>query len=83
MTSPLYLGACTEYPKQRILGKPIWATQFHPELSGSENLARFKRYQKGYASVMNEKDQQATFDRFKDSPETETLIPRFLEVVFG
>ena len=81
----IHLASSRRCPFQalKIKGKPIWATQFHPELSGSENLARFKRYQKGYASIMDKKEQQAAFDRFNDSPETETLIPRFLDVVFG
>jgi GMP synthase (glutamine-hydrolysing) len=71
------------YQAMRLPGKPIWATQFHPELSGSENRARFLRYQAGYGSVMNEDEQQATLDRFKESPETEQLIEKFVGLVFG
>jgi GMP synthase (glutamine-hydrolysing) len=71
------------YQALRIPGKPIWATQFHPELSGSENRARFLRYQAGYGSVMNENEQKATLNRFKESPETELLIEKFVGLVFG
>lgn len=67
----------------RIPEKPIWATQFHPELSGEENWLRFQRYQKGYASVMSEEERKATASRFGESPETLILIPRFLKLVFG
>ena len=81
----IHLASSERCPFQalRIPGQPIWATQFHPELTGTENLARFHRYQKGYGSVMSEEDQKMTLQRFRDSPETEALIPRFLELVFG
>ena len=66
----------------RIPDRPIWATQFHPELSGAENRIRFQRYQAGYASVMSQEERDVAADRFRDSPETEALLPRFLELVF-
>ena len=80
----LHLASSQRCPYQalRIPGKPIWATQFHPELTGPENLGRFIRYQKGYGSVMSDSDQQATFDRFKESPETERLLQKFVSLVF-
>ena len=48
------LAASERAPFQaiRIPGKPIWATQFHPELTRSENLARFHRYMAGYAGMI-------------------------------
>jgi GMP synthase (glutamine-hydrolysing) len=67
----------------RIPGVPVWATQFHPELSGDENLARFKRYLKGYSSIMSQDERADATSRFGASPETLLLIPRFLELVFG
>ncbi len=67
----------------RVPQKPIWATQFHPELSGEENRVRFDRYQKGYASVMSEAERKMASSRFRESPETLILIPRFLKLVFG
>jgi GMP synthase (glutamine-hydrolysing) len=70
------------FQAMRIPGKPIWATQFHPELSREENWLRFQRYQAGYATVMSEEERQAAASRFRGSPETEALIPRFLELVF-
>ncbi len=41
----VHLASSERCPFQalRISGKPIWATQFHPELSGEENLARVQR----------------------------------------
>ncbi len=81
----IHLAASKRCPYQafRVQGKPIWATQFHPELNRADNLARFVRYQKGYGAVMSKDEQDAAFNRFQDSPETETLIPRFLKLVFG
>ena len=67
----------------RIPNQPIWATQFHPELTRQENLLRFERYLDGYAAFMSEEEMKTTIDRFRDSPETERLIPQFLKVVFG
>jgi GMP synthase (glutamine-hydrolysing) len=66
----------------RIPEKPIWATQFHPELTREENLKRFHRYLDGYASMMSREEVEETLARFSDSPETKDLIPRFLRTVF-
>ena len=64
-------------------GKPIWATQFHPELTREENLKRFNRYLDGYASLMSQAEIEETLARFDDSPEANELLVRFLRVVFG
>lgn len=71
------------YHALRIPGKPIWSTQFHPELDRRENLQRFRRYMDGYAREMSDEERARAFERFVESPETETLIPRFLSLVFG
>ena len=71
------------YQALRVPGKPIWATQFHPELTGQENLERFHRYLDGYAAQLSPVEMQQALDRFSDSPETAELIPRFLELVFS
>lgn len=66
----------------RIPGKPIWSTQFHPELDRESNLHRFRHYMQGYGSVMTPEERQAAFDRFRDSPKTNILFPAFLRLVF-
>ncbi|UCG24827.1 MAG: type 1 glutamine amidotransferase [Chloroflexota bacterium] len=66
----------------RVPGKPIWATQFHPELSREENLKRFNRYLDGYAALMSQDELQETLARFDHSPEANELIARFLQLVF-
>lgn len=81
----LHLASSQRAPFQaiRIPHKPIWATQFHPELSGEENRVRFHRYLKGYASMLSEAEQAQALSRFRESPETRPLIARFLKLVFG
>jgi GMP synthase (glutamine-hydrolysing) len=79
----LAFSESTPFQAMRIPEKPIWATQFHPELSGEENWTRFQRYQRGYASVLGEEGQMAAASRFCESPETLVLIPRFIELIFG
>jgi GMP synthase (glutamine-hydrolysing) len=74
---------CVEYQALRVEGKPIWATQFHPEMTGPENRIRFDRYVGEYASIYGPEELEAVLDRFADSPEADELIPRFLQTVFG
>lgn len=71
------------YQALRVPDKLIWGTQFHPELTKAENLARFNRYLTDYAGVLDEAAMQEAVARFQESPETETLIGRFLRVVFA
>jgi GMP synthase (glutamine-hydrolysing) len=71
------------YQAFRIPGKPIWTTQFHPEMTGAENRIRFDRYVDEYASIYSPEELTAVLDRFAESPEADELIPRFLETVFG
>lgn len=78
----LAISANSPCQSLRVPGKPIWATQFHPELTGEENLRRFRLYINGYASMMDPMEMEDTLARFKESPETDSLIPGFLELVF-
>ena len=67
----------------RIPEKPIWATQFHPELSRESNLHRFRHYMEGYGQAMSPEELQAAFDSFRESPEANGLFQAFLRLVFG
>ncbi len=71
------------YHAIRVPDEPIWATQFHPELNREENLERFRRYIDGYAATMSREEREEAMKGFVASPESETLIPRFLELVFN
>jgi GMP synthase (glutamine-hydrolysing) len=67
----------------RVPGKPIWATQFHPELDLETNLERFFRYLEGYAELLSPEEQRLAAENFRESPHTEELLPGFLDLVFG
>jgi GMP synthase (glutamine-hydrolysing) len=71
------------YQAFRIPGKPIWTTQFHPELNMWENKKRFIQYLKGYSEHLSDEERDEKLSHFHESPETEQLIPRFLNLVFG
>lgn len=67
----------------RLPGRPVWATQFHPELTGEENRARFERYLAGYAGHMSDEEREAALARFRPSPEANSLLRLFVRLVFG
>lgn len=71
------------YQALRIPGKPIWATQFHPELDRESHLKRFRRYEALYRRAFGEEGYRAMLARFRPSPHTEGLLRAFLEVVFA
>ncbi len=71
------------YQAIRLPGKPIWATQFHPEVTRDENLGRFKRYINIYSQTMSPEELENTIQRFTPAPESRRLIPNFMEIVFG
>lgn len=66
----------------RVPDQPIWATQFHPELDGHTNRGRYLRYLEGYAEHLSKEEQQKALENYGDSPETESLLERFVELVF-
>lgn len=77
----IHLARSERCPLQafRLPDKPIWATQFHPELTGAENLRRFEIYRAGYASLMSPAEVREAVARFQDSPETTGILGRFLD----
>ena len=81
----VHLAASQRCPYQsfRIPDRPIWATQFHPELDLDSNRLRFERYLKGYSQHMTEREREETRRRFRASPHTDCLLPAFLDLVFG
>ena len=80
--SHLAAGSHCQFQAFRIPGLPIWAFQFHPELNSADNRLRFIRYMDGYAVHMTSQEREEAMGRFQDSPETETLLPRFVKLVF-
>lgn len=80
----VHLAASERNPHQafRVPGKPIWTTQFHPELDGETNFARYMRYQESYAGHLTAYEREEAHRRFRPSPETADLLTGFLELVF-
>lgn len=79
----LALSANARYQALRVPGKPIWATQFHPELDKEDNLKRFRRYMAGYTAVMTPEAIEESLSRFGDSPDAAKLLRGFVALVFG
>jgi len=61
--------------------RPVWATQFHPELDAATNLRRFRVYVEGYAGYLDEAERVEIESRFSESSATEALLPRFVELI--
>ena len=66
----------------RVPDQPVWATQFHPELGRQSNLDRYLHYLENYSGLTTPEEQRKTIARFRESPETGALLPRFLKMVF-
>ncbi|MDX1382443.1 MAG: type 1 glutamine amidotransferase [Thermoanaerobaculia bacterium] len=70
----------------RIPDRPVWASQFHPELDERSNRERFLRYLDGYATAggaaMTPEEQQQQLDAFRQSPHASDLLRRFVDLVF-
>jgi GMP synthase (glutamine-hydrolysing) len=66
----------------RFEGKPIYATQFHPELSRADLLARIRRYPSYLA--FTEASSLEEFERMTpETPHMEGLLRRFLDLVMA
>ena len=65
----------------RVPNRPIWASQFHPELDRKANEDRYRHYLDGYAPHMSAEELAAALERFDDSPEASDLLRRFMELV--
>ncbi|MFQ5639165.1 MAG: type 1 glutamine amidotransferase [bacterium] len=67
------------YQAFRVKDKPIYATQFHPELTKSQNRERFESYIKNYSNEKVGKSVQAIRESFRESSETHRLLPEFVK----
>lgn len=75
------LAASERVPYQalRVPGKPVYATQFHPESTHETNRARFARYLADYGPVYGEeRSQRLLWEGFQPSPESSSLLDRFV-----
>lgn len=67
----------------RYRDRMIWATQFHPELDGGTNRRRYEVYLEGYEGCLSPAERTEVISRFRESPATAGMLPRFLELVLG
>lgn len=65
----------------RVPGKPIWATQFHPELGRDTCVDRYRAYLASYGSGVPDADAQRAIDGFRESPHASDLLRRFARFV--
>ena len=63
-------------------GKPIYATQFHPELNRADLVARLTKYTE-YLPLTGHKSIKEFEDNTPETPESESILPRFLKEVLG
>ena len=66
----------------RFAGKPIYCTQFHPELNRQTLLERVRTYPQYIKRIAGITLEEFTA-RSSDTPKSETLLPRFVRHVFG
>jgi len=62
-----------------IPGRPVYATQFHPELTWRDNQARFRAYFDHYGQLFGPAEAQRRLDGHRPSPATDALLGRFVD----
>jgi len=65
----------------KIKNKPIYATQFHPELNMAQNRERFEIYIDEYTNEKTGMDADLIRNSYRESRETYRLLPLFVEKV--
>jgi len=69
------------YQALTIKGRPVYATQFHPELTGATNRGRFERYIDDYGEVFGVERAEEMLEEFQPSPEASSLLLRFKQML--
>jgi len=78
--------ACSEktpFQALRLPGRSVYATQFHPELTSTENRQRFLRYLDEYRAFFGEQKVREILSTHEESPHTEALLRRFVQWALG
>lgn len=79
-TGAVWLASSERCPYQALrVGRNVYATQFHPELSAEANRRRFLQYWNEYAYVFGEAAAQRILDTLRDSSHASALLRRFGE----
>ena len=61
----------------KVRGRPVYATQFHPELTWVDNRNRFLNYMEEYGSIFGKEAAQRQLDSHRPGPEANALLARF------
>jgi GMP synthase (glutamine-hydrolysing) len=69
------------YQALKIPGKPVYATQFHPELSMQRNRERFVSYLEKYSSPEMADDPERVLSSFRDSAASTTILQRYIDEI--
>ena len=74
----IHLARSARAPIQalRVAGTPIFATQFHPELTKEANIARYLRYWDEYGD--GDPADDPILKSMKDTPQASALLPRWV-----
>jgi GMP synthase (glutamine-hydrolysing) len=67
----------------RLADKPIYCTQFHPELTHAALLERVRHYPSYVETITGLALDEFIAQRTREAPEAGRLLVRFLDVVFG
>ena len=64
----------------RAVDRPIYATQFHPELTARDNIERYTRYIQNYKNIDETREEalRRAEDIHRESPEANRLLERFV-----
>ena len=65
------------YQAIRVGDGPVYACQFHPELTQSENRQRFDDYGAHYNKAVEKARMQAVLESFRPSPHASEILARF------
>ncbi|MFT5680740.1 MAG: GMP synthase (glutamine-hydrolyzing) [Myxococcota bacterium] len=76
-------SALSPFQALKVTGKPIYATQFHPELTWQDNRQRYLRYMATYGALFGPAEAQERLDSHVPGPEANTLLAGFVRTVLS
>ncbi len=79
LTDVAYSERCP-HQATRVVGRPQFATQFHPELSAGDNRARFLRYMEEYGKLFGKEAAQERLNSHRPGLEACALLDHFVEI---
>lgn len=69
------------YQAIKVKGAPVYATQFHPELTATENKRRFLQYFDHYIKAVGQEESERILNSFQESEDSSYLLRRFKNLV--